>query len=138
MHRATMRAITMASTLTGLLFLARQAEAAPRSFVTLRDDGSLSAKKLDGPDAITASVMTAYDKSGAKRPDVISLWTTFTMGGSPIATLFDPLANDVKGIGLERAYKTQDGTGTFPSDYAPTRAILLHNDVTAIAARAKA
>jgi uncharacterized protein (TIGR03382 family) len=138
MYRAAMRAITVTSTLAGLLLFAPSAEAGKRSFVTLRDDGTMSAKKLSSPDEITSSIMTAYDKSGAKRPDVISLWTTFTMDGSPIETLFDPLSNDVKGIGLETAYKTDDGTGVFPSDYAPTRSILLHNDVTAIEARAKA
>lgn len=138
MYRAAMRAIRVATTLAGLLALPRQAEAAKRSFVTLRDDGTLSAKKLSSPVLVTDAVMTAYDKSGTKRPDVISLWTTFTTNGSPIETLFDPLSNDVKGIGLESSYKTSDGTGIFTSDYAPVRAILLHNDVTALEARAKA
>ncbi len=106
--------------------------------MTLPDDGTMSAKKLSDPATITDSIMTAYDKSGSKRPDVISLWTSFPMDGNVVETLFDPLSNDVRGIGLEDAYKTGDGTGLFSSDYAPTRAILLHNDMTALEARAQA
>src|SRR4051812_36574952 len=110
MYRMAARAITMASTLAGFLLLPAQAEATTRSFVTLRDDGTLSAKKLGSPDDVTTSVMTAYDKSGAKRPDIISLWTTFPTNGKNIETLFDVLSNDVKGIGLETTYKTSDGS----------------------------
>lgn len=138
MDRLALCSIMVAGALAGPLLVPGQAEAATRSFVTLRDDGTLSAQRLGAKDEVTASVMNAYDASGARRPDVISVWTTFPTNGTVIATLFDPLANDVRGIGLEAAYKTSDRSGTFASDYAPTRAILLHNDVTAIAARARA
>lgn len=119
--------------LAALLF-ASEADAATRSFVTIVDDDTLAAKKIGSVDLVTDTVMTGYDKSGMKRPDVISVWTTFPMDGNTVETLFDPLANDVKGIGLEAAY---GGDGTFTSSYAPTRAILLHNDFTALESRAK-
>ena len=110
------------------------ARAETRSFVTLRDDGTLAGRV---PLDVENTLVKAYDKTGAPRPDVLSVWTTFPMNAytGPIATetLFDGLSNDVKGIGLETAYP---GDGTFTSPFPPVRAILLHNDVTQIAARA--
>jgi hypothetical protein len=113
------------------LFMTRSADA--RSFVTLHDDGTL-AGKVTSPDAITKKIVPLYDATGAERPDVISLWTNFKMDENAIETLFDPLSNDVKGIGLEDQY---GGDGTMPSSKPPLRAILLHNDFTELDVRAK-
>jgi MYXO-CTERM domain-containing protein len=121
----SMLAVTAATTAT------RDAEA--RSFVTLTDDGTL-AGKVASPDAITKKIVPLYDATGSKRPDVISLWTTFKMDKNAVETLFDPIGNDVTGIGLEDDY---GGDGTMKSSAAPLRAILLHNDFTELDARAK-
>jgi hypothetical protein len=102
-------------------------------YVVLRDDGSLSGKVTD-PTAVLESVMKLYDAEGAPRPDVLSVWTAFPMDKNEVETLFDPAGNDVTGIGLDEAY---GGDGTFASDYAPLRAMLLHNDVLALEQRAK-
>jgi hypothetical protein len=115
------------------LVISSSAEAATRSFVTLRDDGTL-AKKITDPGVVARKVMKLYDAAGATRPDVISLWTSFPMGGDIIPTLFDPLGNETTGIGLEHEYL---GGGVFDSDYPPVRSILLHNDFTKLDERAK-
>src|SRR5262249_45738538 len=99
-------------------------------YVVLRDDGTLSGK-VSNPDLVLKKVMAQYDATKAPRPDVLSVWTTFPMDGNTIETLFDPAANDVTGIGLENEY---GGDGTFKSSYPPLRSMLLHNDVTALAA----
>ena len=94
-----------------LTLAAASADAAPRSFVTLTDDGTL-AGKIASTDAVTHEVLKQFDKTGTKRPDVISVWTNFKMDGNAIETLFDPLGNDVTGIGLDNEY---GGDGTFTS-----------------------
>jgi MYXO-CTERM domain-containing protein len=66
-------------------------------------------------------------------PDVISVWTTFTMDHSQVETLCDPVGQDATGIGMDTVY---GGNGTIKSTHPPLRAILLHNDFTALAARA--
>jgi len=109
------------------------AAAAHRSFVTIQDDGTLAAKLTDASSTVE-TLMASYDKTGAKRPDVISVWTAFPMEKGTIGTRFLPVGNDVAGIGLESVY---GGKGTFTSDYPPVRAILLHNDFTKLASRAK-
>lgn len=132
MKHAIVRSV-LASALTSALVLGgTTAEAKTRSFVTLSDDGSL-AKKLESPSAISKSIMAKYKKAGLPLPDVLSVWTSFPMGGGDIETRFIPLSNDVTGINLESAY---GGDGTMESSYAPTRSILLHNDVTAFERRA--
>lgn len=110
------------------------AHAADRPYVTIRDDGTIAAL-TNGPQAILKTIMKAYDKTGAERPDVISLWTNYSMEKGVVGTRFLPGSNDVKGIGLEKEF---GGDGTFTSAYAPVRAVLLHNDVTALKKRADA
>lgn len=123
-HLLTASALALLTTST--------AAAAPRDFVTLKDDGTL-AGKITNPDDVTRELVPLYKATGSEVPDVISAWTTFPMDGGIVETLFDPVGNDVKGIGLEHDYGLD---GTFPSDYPPLRAILLHNDVTQLAKRA--
>jgi hypothetical protein len=105
-----------------------------KSFVTIKDDGMLAGSVSTlTPAAITAKLFAAYHATGAPTPDVISLWTTFTMDNSPVETLCDPVGQDATGIGMDTVY---GGTGTFKSTHPPLRAILLHNDFTALASRA--
>ena len=130
MHQASRSTLLGSAAALALTFATARADA--RSFVTLVDDGSL-AGKISTTDPITHEVLKQYDKSGARRPDVISVWTNFKMDGNAIETLFDPLGNDVTGIGLDNEY---GGDGTFSTIGAPVRAILLHNDFTALDARA--
>jgi hypothetical protein len=101
-------------------------------YVVLHDDGTLAGKVTD-PYSVLDALMKQYDATGSPRPDVLSVWTDFPMDKNTIETLFDPAGNDVKGIGLEDQYP---GDGTFPSDYPPLRAMLLHNDVTQMVKRA--
>jgi MYXO-CTERM domain-containing protein len=124
---------TLLATSSALALTLASARVDARSFVTLTDNGTLAAK-ITSTDPITAEVLKAYDKTGVERPDVLSVWTNFSMDGNNIETLFDPLGNDVTGIGLDNEY---GGDGTFTTDAAPVRAILLHNDFTQLAARAQ-
>lgn len=74
-----------------------------------------------------------YVGAGNEVPEVLSVWTTFPLGGSNIPTLFAPIANDVQGIGLEHEY---GGDGRFESPLPPLRAVLLHNNLLALPERA--
>ncbi|MEO6418559.1 MAG: hypothetical protein ABIP39_04090, partial [Polyangiaceae bacterium] len=116
------------------LLSAGGAHASPRSFVTIRDDGFLSGK-ITSPDAITKKIVPLYTATGSAIPDVLSVWTTFPMDGGIVETLFDPVGNDIQGIGLEQSY---GGDGTIVSTHPPLRAILLHNDFTKMQMRADA
>jgi MYXO-CTERM domain-containing protein len=127
------RALTAAVACLTALALAPGSARASGPYVILRDDGSLNAK-VTNPYAVMRSVMKAYDATGSARPDVISLWTSFSMDKNDVETLFAAAANDVKGIGLENEYGKD---GTFPSDFPPLRAMLLHNNVLALDKRAK-
>jgi MYXO-CTERM domain-containing protein len=113
--------------------LAATSAAAHGPYVVVRDDGSLT-HPITNPDVNRQAIMKQYKASGAPVPDILSVWTTFPMGGEVFETLFDPVANDVQGIGLEQDY---GGDGTFTSDTPPLRSMLLHNDVLALAQRAK-
>jgi uncharacterized protein (TIGR03382 family) len=77
--------------------------------------------------------MRLYDASGAPRPDVITVWSTFDLGGEPDGTFFLVQANAVKGIGFDGILSTD---GTLQGSYGPVNAILLHNNVLKLAARA--
>ncbi len=128
-----MRTLIVAAALASLT-LATSDALAHGPYVVLRDDGTLAGKVAD-PDVALKHVMTAYEASGAPRPEVLSVWTTFPMDKSEIETLFLPASNDVTGIGLEQDY---GGDGTFGTlAYKGLRAVLLHNDVLALAQRAK-
>ncbi len=120
-------------TFAGALALAAVAVAAPAaaadSFVTLVDDGTIEHNAfMTGVDelAVQAKLLDLYQASGEPLPDVLSVWTTFPLGGSPYSTIFDPLAADVNGIGV----------APMTSPEPPLRSILFHNDVTQLAARA--
>jgi hypothetical protein len=100
-------------------------------YVTLRDDGTVAKKNFQTFDdllAVEKKVLSLYDATGTKRPDVLSVWTDFPVDGTILETLFCPNANDAQGIGLDLSRSTEP----------PLRAMLLHNDVTHLAVRAKA
>jgi MYXO-CTERM domain-containing protein len=103
-------------------------------YITLKDDGTLS-NKIAGPSTVLEKVVKQYDAAGAARPDVISVWTAFPQNKNDVETLYTPASNDVTGIGLDEAY---GGDGTFDADnYAPLKAVLLHNNVFALKKRAE-
>lgn len=130
--RACVRALTATVACLTALSASASDAAASGPYVVLHDDGSL-AGKVTSPYAVLKTIMKGYDASGAPRPDVISLWTSFAMDKSVVETLFDPAGNDVTGIGLEDDY---GGDGTLKSDFPPLRAALLHNSILAIDKRA--
>jgi hypothetical protein len=128
------RLLFSAAAVAAALFFAAPASAAHGPYVVLKDDGTLNGK-VTNPSVVLDTVSKAYDKTKAPRPEILSVWTAFDMDQNYVETLFDPAANDVKGIGLEEAYGGADGT--FPSDYPPLRAMLLHNNVLKLDTRAQ-
>jgi hypothetical protein len=116
--------------------LAATSTAHADAFVTLVDDGTIEknafTSEFEEKEA-EAKLMALYQATGEPIPNVLSVWSTFPLGGSPYGTFFDPIASDVKGIGLETQY---GGDGTFTSTRPPLRSILFHNDVTQLATRA--
>jgi len=122
------------SSLLAAFAVAPRAEA--KSFVTIHDDGTLSGSVTSmSPDTLTKKIVAAYNATGAPIPDVISIWTTFPMDKNQIETLCDPVGQDAQGIGMNTVY---GGNGTFKSTNPPLRAILMHNNFTALASRASA
>jgi MYXO-CTERM domain-containing protein len=110
--------------------------AAAGPYVTLHDDGSVAAAKFTGQadvDVVAAKILSFYQASGAPIPDIMSVWTAFPTDGNSIETIFEPFANDATGLGLNAFYKPE----VFASSTPPLRSMLLHNDVTQMAARAK-
>jgi hypothetical protein len=109
---------------------------AAHNYVTIHDDGTLANPITTDAQmgAMASSVVNQYAAAGKPIPDVLSVWTAFPQGGQPYGTYFVPVANDVTGIGLETLY---GGDGTFASAAPPLRALLEHNDVTQLAARAQ-
>jgi len=110
-----------------------RAEARP--YVTIHDDGSFAAFN---PNTTTsakaaAAMMALYDKTGQPRPQVLSCWFGFALGGEPYGTFFLQQSNAVQGIGFDAVY---GGKGTFTGHYGPVQAILLHNDGLDLAQRA--
>ncbi len=115
-----------------LLLLASPAFARP--YVTVHDDGSLTAfRDTDGADALTSTVLALYQTTGAPMPDVLSVWTNFGVDGNIYETLEVNQSNDVAGIGFDSYF---GGNGQFASPTPPLRIILLHNDVTKLTQRA--
>jgi MYXO-CTERM domain-containing protein len=124
---------TAVAALGACVAFAQPGRAATVNFIILRDDGALTGE-ITNPSVTSERVMKVYAKTKLPRPDVLSVWTTFTVDGTPLETLFAPQQNDVEGIGLEAEYPTGS---TFDSPFPPLRAILLHNDVTKLAERAQ-
>lgn len=106
-------------------------------YVTLRDEIGFASKKFQSVEDLEKSaeaLRAAYEDTGAERPEVLSVWTTFPTNGNSGETLFVPYGNDVTGIGLEGVW---GGDGTMKSKAPPLRAVLLHNDITQLAKRAQ-
>ncbi|APR83282.1 Putative hemagglutinin/hemolysin-related protein [Minicystis rosea] len=129
--RSTSAFLTLLATLT----LSTAANAA-RPYVTLVDDGTVATNKLQTLSdlkAIEKKILALYGETGAPLPEVISVWSTFDIGGSPYGTIYDPIGADVKGIGLEDAYPPE---GIKKSSKPPLAAMLLHNNVLELKQRA--
>lgn len=63
---------------------------------------------------------------GEPIPEILSVWTTFTLGPNDVSPIFDAFGNDVTGIGLS---PLKSGT-------PPLRSNLFHNHVTQLPYRA--
>jgi MYXO-CTERM domain-containing protein len=115
-----------------LALVAGAAEARP--YVTIHDDGTFMkfSSTLTEQEA-SSTVVRLYDASGAPRPDVISVWTAFDLGGESFATFFLIQANAIQGIGFDGVL-TADGL--LQGSYGPLNAILLHNNVLVLQQRA--
>lgn len=115
---------------------ARAQETVP--FVVAVDDGTIEATPFDSQAnavAVINAMLDRYLETGAALPEVLSVWTAFPFNDNIIETRFIPLANDVTGIGLETAFG--EGQEVFASSAPPLRAMLIHNDATALADRAE-
>lgn len=105
-------------------------------YIVLRDDGTLQDGQYRTSDDVTAVANLLVDEylaTDTPLPQVMSVWSAFALGGQSLFTLFLPLGSDIRGVGLDGPY---GGDGTFPSPVPPLHAILLHNDVTDLPARA--
>jgi hypothetical protein len=134
MARSTVSSLTAALALA--LALAPRTAQAGRPYVTLVDDGTVAKDPfMTSSDELVVQdkVLALYAKSGFPLPQIMSVWTTFPLGGGAVSTFFDPLANATKGIGLDAAY---GGDGTFASTNPPLQSILFHNDVLQLSQRA--
>lgn len=127
------RALTLGVTFLSAVALPTSAAEAHGPYVVVRDDGTLS-KTIKGSLEPSRFIMKAYEATGAERPDVISVWSAFTADQSDLSTLFFPAGNDVAGIGLDSVYGDD---GTFYTEFAPTKAMLLHNNIYALPKRAE-
>lgn len=114
------------------LTLAPRAEAATRPFVVYDDDGTLAKGPSGGVPSYAKKLLERYDSAGLKRPDVLSIWTTFPLRKDNVGTYVLPLKNDVKGIGME---KEHGGDGLFDEGLG-CRAVLIHNNVRFLGTRA--
>lgn len=105
------------------------APAAAEPFVVLQDDGTIESQDLQtlaDLKVLRDKLLSLYAETGAETPEVLSVWSTFSVGGNYVGTVIDVLGNAVTGIGV--AKKT--------SPAAPLDAILWHNDFTRIPQRA--
>ncbi len=117
-----------------ILFALWSPSAEARPYVTIHDDGSFAAWSTSTtPAEASASMMKLYDQTGQPRPQVLSCWFGFALGGEDYGTFVLQQSNAVQGIGFNAIY---GGKGTFTSRYAPVQAILLHNDGIDLARRA--
>ncbi|MEO7112049.1 MAG: hypothetical protein ABI183_16520 [Polyangiaceae bacterium] len=126
-----MKRVSLSIALAGIF--AANSASAHGPYVVIKDDGTLNGTIKLSPQVLAGKIVRAYKATGQTLPDVISLWTNFSMDGNDVETLFDVVSNDVKGIGLESQY---GGDGTVTSAFSPLRSILLHNNVTALPKRA--
>jgi MYXO-CTERM domain-containing protein len=120
--------------LTACTALSPATEATAESFLVVKDlEGHVG--DPEGPSILKMRkfLLAQYAEAGLELPEIFSVWTSFPMNGNVYATYIDPRANDVTGIGFEDVFPPT-GLKT-PSD-PPLRAILWHNDFTAMDQRA--
>ena len=102
------------------------AHAADHPYIVFRDEGGVFASKTSSPTALGKKTQDAFAAAQIDLPEVISVWTTFSMRGDDYATYIVPEANDVEGINIP----------VEASSKPPLRSILYHNNVLELAKRA--
>ena len=111
------------------LGLSIAAPAAAEPFVVLHDDGTIEnqdLQTLSDLKVLREKLLALYAETGAETPEVLSVWSNFSLGGNYVGTVIDNLGNSVTGIGISP--KT--------SPVPPLDAILWHNDFTRLPQRA--
>ncbi len=130
---AMLQKVLVGAVLSALALASLPAQAAP--YVTMRDPDGDVAVDDNTPNIATwrAKVLAGYEALGFPIPEVLSIWTAFPMAGNNYSTYIDPRAADVMGIGLEQFFPPD---GIQESTKPPLRALLWHNNVLAMQARA--
>src|SRR5579862_1539451 len=73
-----------------------------RPYVTIHDDGTFLAFNTNSTmEELSSAFMNLYDASGAPRPQVISVWSCFDLGGESDGTFFLIQGNAIQGIGFD-------------------------------------
>src|SRR5262245_18577629 len=109
--------------------LAASSTGAAAPYVVLQDDGTIEASAfmtLSDEKKVEAKVLDLYAATGLPMPEILSVWSTFPLGGEIYGTFFDPIGNAVDNIGVPLQ----------TSKHPPLLSVLFHNDVTQMAKRA--
>ncbi len=127
----------LAASFTALAASPARADTSPVVVIT-DTDGFLQKHKLSSTSDLNAmhdKLLELYAATGLELPEIMSVWTTFPLGGGTdgVSTYFDAFAADAKGIGLQSFYPPD---GLLTSKKPPLRSILWHNDVTVLSQRA--
>jgi MYXO-CTERM domain-containing protein len=119
--------LTALATAAASWLSAGHAEAA-KPYLVVRDEQGLVGMSANPPDVVgwRTMLLDAYEAAGLPLPEVLSVWTSFPMGGNNVGTIIDPRSNEVSGIGLPVQAAAQD-----------LRAILWHNNIHALPQRAE-
>ena len=81
------------------------APAAAEPFVVLQDDGTIEDHALatqSDLNALRTKLLSLYDATGAELPEVLSVWTDFSLGSGYVSTVFDKTGSSVEGIGISK------------------------------------
>jgi hypothetical protein len=127
----------LAMTVAVLVFCCGEALGKGRPYVTVRDDGRYVAFRTanGGADVLSATVMDLYGTSGAPRPNVLSVWSSFNFDGNFLETIALNQTNAIQGLNFQSVF---GGDGTFASPFGNVEIILLHNNLMRMTERAAA
>jgi MYXO-CTERM domain-containing protein len=110
------------------------ADAAAAPYIVMVDPAEI-AESDDTPNigSWRNKLLEQYATLGLELPEVLSIWTAFPMAGNNYSTYIDPRENDVTGIGFDSLYPNE---GLFETDDPPLKALLWHNNILKMDARA--